>query len=154
MQNAPSVVYPVGRSAWMGWICLLLGLAILGAGLLASMTMNPSPAAVVAWLLPWLLWCGWAWQRWRRSPGGWLRWHGQGGSLPGRASGHWRWHTDRADAGVELVSVEPLLDLQSGWLLRLGAPAGVPRWVCVQADDDPPNWPALRRALTAARQAR
>ena len=126
MQSAPSVVYPVGRSAYMGWMCAILALAILLVALLAGFTMNPSPAAWLALLLPWLVWCGWAWRQWRRAPGGWLHWQALGHGKPGAPTGIWRWQTDRTDAGAELGSVGPLLDLQAGGLFRVVGGGGVP----------------------------
>ena len=154
MQNAPSVVYPVGRSSWMGWIAMALGLAIMAAALLAGISMQPSGGVWLAMLLPWLIWCGWAWRQWRQAPGGWLGWHGhQQGAAVDSPRGQWRWQTSHTDDGIEVRSVEPVLDLQSRWLLRLEGLPGVPRWVCVEAGADPANWSALRRALTAVRTA-
>ena len=154
MQNAPSVVYPVGRSSCMGWMFVALGVAILLTALLAGFTMNRSSTAWFALLVPWLAWCGWAWRQWRRAPGGWLHWQAQGHVGTGASTGVWRWQTDRADAGAELRSVEPVLDLQTGWLLRLEGAHDVPRWVCVESARDPASWLAMRRALTAVSRAR
>ena len=153
MHNAPSVVYPVGRSAWMGHALVVLGLLTLVTALVAAFTME---AARQTWFAPlfvlWLGWCAWAWRQWRRSPAGWLRWQADGRAQPDAVAGLWCWQHDRAAAGIELRSVEPVLDLQARWLLRLGGAATVPRWVCLEATGDPSSWPAMRRALTAARR--
>ena len=154
MHNAPSVVYPVGRSAWLGRALVVLGLLSLSTAVLAASTMDASRlSGFVPLLLLWCAWCVWAWRQWRRSPTGWLRWQADGHVQPDAPAGLWCWQHDRAAVGIELGSVEPVLDLQARWLLRLDGSATVPRWVCLEATGDPANWQAMRRALMAARRA-
>ena len=104
MHNAPSVVYPVGRSAWMGHALVVLGLLTLVTALVAAFTME---AARQTWFAPllvlWLGWCAWAWRQWRRSPAGWLRWQADGRAQPDAVAGLWCWQHDRAAAGIELL---------------------------------------------------
>jgi toxin CptA len=134
MHAAPSVSYPVGRSAFAGALYLLLA----GAGLAAA--------------------CAWTWQShapgWRQAlafslvvagasfaASGWLR------SPQGRvhwAGGGWNWEEGGASAAAR---VELALDLQSRMLLRLGAEGAGVRWLWAERASDPSHWDALRRAV-------
>jgi toxin CptA len=135
MHAAPSVSYPVGRSAFAGALYLLLA----GAGLAAA--------------------CAWTWQshapgwrqalgfalvlaasavaaaHWLRSPRGRLHW----------AGGGWSWEEEGATGTP--TRVELALDLQSRMLLRLAGEAGGSRWSWVERASDPSHWDALRRAV-------
>lgn len=129
MHNAPSVTYPVGRSAWAGALLLALWLG----GLLAT--------AAWAWAVPvpgWQqglalgmamclgAWAGW---HWWHSPRGELSWEG----------GTW------SRAGMEGV-IEIRLDLQQVMLLRWHD-AGGAAWFWLERAADPARWNDIRRAV-------
>jgi len=134
MHAAPSVSYPVGRSAFAGRLLALLCVLALAAA--AAWTVE---AAVFGWrqALAWAaaLFCGGlALRGWWRSPAGVLHWDGLA----------WQWQDAR---GAAAGSVEPALDLQSRLLLRWrGDPGGV-RWLWIERESDVSHWDALRRAV-------
>ena len=134
MHAAPSVSYPVGRSAF----ALGLAAAIEALGLAAALAWTLqadragwrqalafaalglcSAAAAVAW--------------WRSATGT-LRWDGAG----------WAW-----EEGGEPASGRPeiALDLQNRMLLRWQPEAGRVRWFWVERTRDAAHWEALRRAV-------
>jgi toxin CptA len=134
MHAAPSVTYPVGRSAFAAQAQACAALA----GLAAT--------------------CAWAWQSdafgwrqalafaavaacsalalaaWRRAPAGMLRWDGLAWTSE---------HGGSVGAGRPDVA----LDLQSRLLLRWSADGGGTRWYWVERLSDPAHWEALRRAV-------
>ena len=156
MQNAPSVVFPVGRCAFHGGLLLVLGMAIvavgalflagLGGGTLGAWIWFPGVAGAVAWLI----WAAWAFLSWQRSPRGSLRWEPQRGA-EGGAPGTWSWIDRSAHEPQALSDVERVLDLQGRVLLRVCG-AGVGRqWVWVERSGAPAHWNDLRRALLSGR---
>ena len=133
MHAAPSVTYPVGRSAF----ALRLAAFLVACGL----------AACVAWSVQsswgWRQAAGWgavlacgalAWQGWRRSPTGVLRWDGLQWSLEEGA------RVDPGQAGLAL-------DLQQRLLLRWRPQHGPARWLWLERASDASHWEALRRAV-------
>ena len=134
MHAAPSVTYPVGRSAFAAQV--LAGAAL--AGLAAA--------------------CAWAWQSdafgwrqglafaaltacsalaaatWRRTPAGVLCWDGLA------------WTSEEGGA-VGSGRPEVALDLQSRLLLRWSADGAPTRWYWVERLSAPAHWEALRRAV-------
>lgn len=157
MQNAPSVSYPVGRSAFWGGVLLLLGLAGLLNLALWWWLLGPQQRGEPAqqgWLAGGLLfcvvWAAWAQLGWRYSPVGRLQWDALAQAVRGeRAAGAWRWHSDAFRDGAPLLGVSVVLDLQSRLLLRLVDPDGRLRWLWAERWSDPQRWHALRQALTA-----
>jgi toxin CptA len=133
MHSAPSVSYPVGRSAFAGW--LYAALALLGAlafltWVLASSFGWRQVMALVAVLAS----AGLALQGWRRSPVGVLLWDGES----------WAWQK-----GEVIASGHPeiALDLQSRLLLRWRPNSGRVLWFWLERSSDPSHWDALRRAV-------
>jgi hypothetical protein len=134
MHAAPSVSYPVGRSAFAGAAYLALAGAALAA---ACLWTWQAQAAGWRQFLAFALVLGtgaFAAGAWLRSPRGRLHW----------ADGGWRWEEGgaAADARVELA-----LDLQSRMLLRLELAGASARWTWVERTSDPSHWDALRRAV-------
>lgn len=154
MRNAPSVVYPVGRSAFHGHVLLLLGALSLLAWVGWGATQPWASRQLGVWLaglLAWSTWVAWVWRSWRRTPVGYLRWDAQAARVedPLRV-GAWRWCHSAAEDGEPLLNVELALDLQARALLRLrGADAGS-RWAWVERSVDVSRWNDLRRALVRA----
>jgi toxin CptA len=133
MHSAPSVNYPVGRSAFVGW--LYIAFASLGA------------LAVVAWLFQssfgWrqalalvavLASSGLALLGWHRSQVGVLRWDGES----------WAWERGGV---VAFGRPEIALDLQSRLLLRWRPDSGRVRWFWLERSSDASHWDTLRRAV-------
>lgn len=135
MHAAPSVSYPVGRSAFA-----LACLALPWLGGLAAVTawsmQSPAPDGRqgLAWLA--VAACGlaaaWAWLR---SPRGTLAWDGGG----------WQWREGEGNALPGQPDVA--LDLQSRLLLRWQGEDGAVRWLCLERGSAAPHWDALRRAV-------
>ena len=133
MHGAPSVSYPVGRSPF--------------AGRLAAVLVAFGCAACLAWSLQsswsWRQAAGWAavlaggalaWQGWRQTPAGVLRWDGLQWSLE---------EGGRVDVGQHSLA----LDLQRRLLLRWRPQEGPVRWLWLERASDLSHWEALRRAV-------
>ena len=147
MHNAPSVLYPVGRSRFLGRLVFVLwGLGVLAAagqvwqvGGLTGPVLLTSGSAVLAGAL--------AWWSLRQTPQGTLRWDGE--------AWHWLPETLREDKFSEPLTTSPQvhLDLQQVLLLSL-VPAGSRRvWLWLEKAQSPARWDDLRRAVFADRQA-
>jgi hypothetical protein len=134
MHAAPSVTYPVARSAFAGAVAAAL--VALGALAAAAWTWQASQAGwrqALAWAA--VAVCGAvAAAAWWRSPAGVLRWDGTA----------WTWQADGAAAGG---SPRLALDLQSKILLRWQPDAGRVRWLWLERTADSTQWEALRRAV-------
>lgn len=157
MQSAPSVVYPVGRSAVGDRVLVALAFLLATTMALGLATAQASAGAWVVSALAMASWGLWAWHDARRVPAGWLRWRpaARASVGEGAAPGCWCWQPSLQSEGVAIARVEPVLDLQARWLLRLTAAGhGAPRWLWVEAERAPTDWLALRRALMHARQGR
>ena len=80
MHNAPSVVFPVGRCAFQGWLLVVLGMVGAAVGALFLVESDFWRLGAWGWLpgvtgmCVWLIWAAWAFANWRRSPQGSLRW--------------------------------------------------------------------------------
>ena len=150
MRNAPSVIYPVGRSAFHGRVLCALGLSgALALGLLGWL----SPGWPVGWVasgcVVWLMWAGWAVRSWWYVPDAMLHWDARAAAaLPGGRTGRWRWQLPESEP-VDLTRVEWLIDAGAVLLLRLHAEGSRARWVWLEAGRAPSRWDELRRALTA-----
>jgi len=153
MRSAPSVTYPVGRSAFLG--ALLLGAGVAGlVALVLGLTYRSQAQA--GWLMAmgvWVLWVVMAVLAWRRQPGGCLSWkaaQGRAGGVPSEASpGQWVWSSAAYLEGVTLKRVERVYDLQAWMLLRLHNPDGARTWAWAERSQDTRRWCDLRRALMA-----
>jgi toxin CptA len=136
--NAPPVVYPLGRSRFLGvlllglWLCgLLLVLAwfFLGAGLLDWR---------IALALACVLGAGAAaYAGWRNAPAGQLAWDGE----------VWRWESPGYQAGVAEYGLSVLADFQHALLLRLENQAHACLWLWMERRSMPERWLDLRRAV-------
>ena len=133
MHAAPSVTYPVGRSAFAGRaLAALLAIAL---------------AACVLWSMQ----APWGWRQlaafaavltsgavglhgWWRSAAGVLRWDGV----------DWHW-----EEGAAVTVGRPVmaLDLQSLLLLHWQPEDGTRRWLWLERKSDASHWDALRRAI-------
>lgn len=138
MHSAPSVQYPVGRSAFWGLVLA----AIWGSGALlvgAWCSVSDSVGARHWFTGATLLLCGvLALAGWLRSPVGILGWDGQ----------QWSWTVRQgAQEVVYSGSVVVALDLQRRILLRLQPDQGTPVWLCAEQSLAPVRWLDLRRAV-------
>ena len=134
MHAAPSVTYPVGRSAFAGLLLACVAAAGLAAVLAFTLQSDGfgwrQAAAWAAWaaaVLP-------AATAWLRSAHGALRWDGLA----------WQW-----DEGGRAMPGQPeiALDLQSRLLLRWGGEGSATRWLWLERTSAPSHWDALRRAV-------
>lgn len=159
MQNAPSVTFPVGRSASHTSVRIGLG-ALSGVALAVafgtSWIASPAPLSWLRWTPGLALWLAWlAADGWRgkHQPKGMLKWDAQATPLRLEAPpGAWLWLAHGHDLRPETVRPEAVFDGQSRLLLRLhgGAwPWG--QWVWLERATDPARWDDLRRALVASR---
>ena len=133
MHGAPSVSYPVGRSAFAGRVVAALVLTGLGA-VLAWAFQAPAGWRQAAGLATVLASGAFALLAWWRSPAGLLRWDGTG----------WTWEEG---ARVSTGRPELALDLQDRLLLRWRGDEGSGRWLWLEGASDGSHWDALRRAV-------
>jgi toxin CptA len=134
MHAAPSVSFPVGRSAFAGRALAVLSLlgavAIVGWCLQADAPGWRHAAAIGALVACDIL----AAIGWWRSPQGELRWDGLA----------WQW-----DEGGRVFAGRPelALDLQARLLVRWRGQGSAARWLSLERKSAPSHWDALRRAL-------
>lgn len=134
MHAAPSVSYPVGRSAFAARLAALLagaGLAACTAWLVQAQAFGWRQGAAFAVALGCAAIAG---RAWLRSPHGRLHWDGNG----------WQWQDD---TGAGAGSLRLALDLQAHMLLRWQGEEGRARWLWVGRESDVSHWDALRRAV-------
>jgi toxin CptA len=134
MHAAPSVSYPVGRSAFAAGLyalAALAGLAVASAWSVQSGTFGWRQALAFGAVAT----CGLlALAAWQRSPAGVLRWNGL----------DWSWE-ERGLAGAGHPEIA--FDLQNRILLRWQPETGRVRWLWLESARDPAHWEALRRAV-------
>ena len=134
MHAAPSVSYPVGRSAFAGGLCA--GLAALGVAAVATWSWQVQALGWRQWfaLALVIVSAGIGAAGWWRSPRGMLRWDGGG----------WLW-----EQGAQAQAGQPelALDLQARLLLRWQGTSGRARWFWLEQASAPADWDALRRAV-------
>ena len=157
MHNAPSVSYPVGRCAFVGWFLVVIALSGLSVQL-SWVMLEPRMGARAwwAWGLYGALWVcllGHAVWRWWRMPTGTLKWHPA--SPPEAAltalappTGWW-WTSAAYPDSIGLKGVQVTLRLNRVVVLRWRLTTGRLFWVCVQHQGDGLAWLALQRALMA-----
>jgi hypothetical protein len=134
MHAAPSVSYPVGRSALAGLLhagVFALALAAVAAWILQADALAWRHAIALAVLSGCGLFAGLAWLR---SPTGMLHWDGDA----------WQWQEGEEPVAGTVV---PTLDLQSHLLLRWRGEPGGTRWFWMEQESDSAHWEALRRAV-------
>ena len=137
MHTAPSVSYPVGRSAFAGVLLATIG----SLGLLAAAAWSiQSPVftwrqatAFLAVAASGLL----AARGWLAAPSGLLHWDGVG----------WQWQRAGTAQGGQAGQAEVALDLQARMLLRFRAEEGGVHWFWLERKSDASHWDALRRAV-------
>jgi toxin CptA len=150
MRNAPSVIYPVGRSAFCGGLLLALALVSFLAGALwCWLSADPPVWVACVGIVVWLGWALCAFSQWWATPAGLLAWKPTAPALEDpQVRGRWCWR-DATGNEREPQAVQWVLDLQSVVLLRLQGPALPVRWLWLDRRRDPACWDGLRRALVA-----
>ena len=156
MQNAPSVIYPVGHSAFYRSSLVVLGAAALllfGIGWFTSWASSPWRTSHLLWaggLGVWLIWVSLVWFLQPVKPKGFLHWNAQ--AIPvGQEDrpGAWMWRWEDAIRSPAAVRIVLVLDGQSRILLRLHGLPSLGRWMWLERAYDPSRWDDLRRAVTA-----
>ena len=142
--NAPAVVYPLGRSRFLGGLLLALWLAGLVLTLLWWATMR-QPDWRLLLASGSVLFSGLAARTaWNNLPGGQLAWDGNA------------WHREstgyQTGAGEHSLSV--IADFQQRLLLRLENQAGASLWLWVEKNAMPERWLVLRRAVYSPHKPR
>jgi toxin CptA len=134
MHAAPSVKYPVGRSAFAALLGALVAVAAFAtAALWAAASAGFGWRQALAFAAA-MACTAWACVAWLRSPAGVLCWDGLA----------WTWQGPRSsDAGRPQVA----LDLQSRLLLQWRSDGGGKRWFWLARASDSAHWEALRRAV-------
>ena len=139
LHSAPSVLYPLGRSRFLGGLLLtgwLLAAGITVCWWQASAIADWRPLCGCAALLiaAWLMLTGW-----RRAPVGRLQWDGQ----------RWRWESLVYRSGTALEPPVVVLDLKFALFIRLDNQAGAVWWLWAERSALPAHWLDLRRAVYA-----
>ena len=142
--NAPPVVYPLGRSRFLG--ALLLGLWL--CGLLLTLLWLLQGAGWFDWRIALALVCvvaagAAAYVGWRNAPAGQLAWDGA----------VWRWESPGYQAGVAEYGLSVLADFQNILLLRLENQAHACLWLWMERRSMPERWLDLRRAVYSPHKA-
>jgi hypothetical protein len=147
MRHAPSVMYPVGRSAFWGALLLLVGLwlalvlALARDGLAWWQCLGLGLAVALWWLM--------AARDARHQPQGWLQFSAS--PLPHEPDdAGWAWLREPGGDAVPLQRLRMVLDLQQRLLLQASGGEGAPRWIWLEAARAPADWLALRRAVQAS----
>lgn len=136
MHSAPAVSYPVGRSRFQGLLVGLIGMMGAVLGLLWRQQADLASWRQVLFFMTLLGACVLAFEAWRRSPLGTLRWDGQA----------WSWACGEPPV-CGRVSVH--LDLQFCMVLRLRTDSGRQIWLWPERRTALERWNPLRRAVFA-----
>ncbi len=143
LHNAPPVVYPLGRSRFLGWLLLALWLAGLLVLLLWCYTIRQldwrMALALVAVLGAGVV----ARTGWNNAPTGQLTWDGE----------VWRWESSSYQTGIAEHELSVIADFQYVLLLRLENQARARLWLWVEQKFLPERWLDLRRAVYSPRKA-
>lgn len=143
MHNAPSVLYPLGRSRFPGLLLLVLWMA--GAGVFVFWRQSAAgfdwrqSTVLVALVLSGVT----AGLGWKNSPIGQLRWDGQA----------WRWEGADGQAASPARELSVAFDLQHMLLLKLTIHDSGVKWLWVERRALPERWLDLRRAVYSRRKA-
>jgi len=142
--NAPPVVYPLGRSRFLGGLLLCLWLCGLLLTLLWFLRGNGRLDWRIALALVFVAGAGVAaYTGWRNAPAGQLAWDGE----------VWRWESPGYQAGVAEYSLSVLADFQNRLLLRLENQAHASLWLWMERRSMPERWLDLRRAVYSPHKA-
>ena len=141
--NAPSVVYPLGRSFFQG--CLLAGFWCAGLLVTAAWFYAAGRLDWRIFLVAFMaLAAGFAaFHGWQHSPAGNLAWDGQ----------LWRWESASYQTGVAEQKILILADFQNVLLLRIENQAGASLWLWAERKAAPDRWMDLRRAVYSPARA-
>lgn len=137
------MVYPLGRSLFLGSLLLAIWLAGLVATLL---WWNAVPETNWRLLLAEcsVVVAGFAARMsWASLPEGQLAWDGEA----------WLWESAGYQSGVGQYKLAVIADLQQRLLLRLENQAGASLWLWVEQGAMPERWCDLRRAIYSPRRA-
>ena len=135
--NAPPVVYPIGRSRFLGWLLTGGWLVGLGTALLWSGT-SESPDWRTALAALSVLGAGSAAvSAWRCMPAGQLTWDGQ----------VWHWQGAGAQDALTGQELRVAADLQHSLLMHLQSSKGAGLWLWAEKKVLPGRWLDLRRAV-------
>ena len=142
--NAPPVVYPLGRSPFLGGLLLVLWLAGLFTVLLWwNVTRQPDWRMLLAGFS--VLLAGLAARiTWDNFPGGQLAWDGD----------VWRWESASYQTGAGEHALSVIADFQQRLLLRLENRDGASLWLWVEQNTMPERWLDLRRAVYSPHRSR
>ena len=135
--NAPSVVYPLGRSRLQGLLLLgfwFVGAAVVGRWLALSQAFGWQQGLGLL-LLGAASFAAWA--GWKNSAVGRLAWDGQ----------VWRWESRGYQAGSAEHIVSVAFDGQALLLLRIDNPDQARLWLWAERRMCPERWMDLRRAV-------
>ena len=135
--NAPSVVYPLGRSHFgdlflLGWWLTGLSLVVLWfyTARLVDWRIGLEVFAVCS--------VGIGIEKyWRSSPVGQLAWDGEA----------WRWESSSYQTGLTEQTISVVVDLQNVLLLRLENQARAKMWLWAERKKMPERWLDFRRAV-------
>ncbi|EJL78655.1 hypothetical protein PMI15_04248 [Polaromonas sp. CF318] len=142
--NAPPVVYPLGRSRFLG--ALLLGLWLCGLSLTLLWFLQGAGRLDWRIVLALVFVAGAgaaAYVSWRNAPAGQLAWDGE----------VWRWESPGYQAGVAEYGLSVLADFQNILLLRLENQAHACLWLWMERRSMPERWLDLRRAVYSPHKA-
>ena len=142
--NAPAVVYPLGRSRFLGGLLLAFWLAGLVLALLWWGAMRqPDWRLLLAGVS--VLFSGLAARAaWYNLPGGGLVWDGNA----------WLRESPGYQTGASEHSLSVIADFQQHLLLRLENQAGASLWLWVEKNTMPERWLDLRRAVYSPHKSR
>ena len=143
MHNAPSVVYPLGRSRFQGGVLAALWLAGVLVTLLWALTAPRLDWRLGVAMAALMVAGAAAWSGWRRAAGGQLHWDGQ----------LWYWESQGYQSGTPVRALSVALDFQRVLLLRLENHDHVTLWLWAHRASMPERWMDLRRAVYSRRKA-
>ncbi|MDW5443693.1 hypothetical protein [Polaromonas sp. SM01] len=142
MHNAPSVVYPLGRSRFQAGVLLglwLAGLIVLMLWWRAAPGLDWRLGLGLAAVLLAGVAAAWGW---KNSPVGQLRWDGQ----------VWSWESQGYQAGTAALALTVALDFQRMLLLKLENHDHATLWLWAGRSAMPERWLDLRRAVYSRRK--
>lgn len=142
-RQAPPVVYPLGRSCFLGWLLLVLWLAGLFVVLLSFYVTRRIDGWMVLALAA-ALGAGLAARTsWNNAATGQLAWDGK----------VWRWESVSYQTGIAEYELSVIADFQQMMLLRLQNQAHARLWLWVERKALAERWLDLRRAVYSPRNS-
>jgi hypothetical protein len=156
MQNAPSVVYPVGHSSFYRRVLVVTGLAaalFLFVSWMMSWLASPWNTPHLLWVSGMAIWAIWAVLTSKYlppAPSGSLHWDAQAASADLKnGPGAWMWRASDPALAPRPLRIALILDGQNRLLVRARGLPGVGLWLWLERRHSPERWDDLRRALTA-----